>query len=229
MEGKWIAIMMVAPFVALLTLATVWKYFEVLRARSWIGVPGRIVSSKSVDRLVPRPGVDNGKEKRNFADVIYEFKIGNQKHRGTRVTIGEDLGNGDVAETLIRYPSGKDVTVFYNPKNPTQCVIEREPPKNFFQIMAFFIAALGAGAIVAADGLTSISNALERTLPNPKNAPFVIGFSFFAICCAGMGHAFNKESKRSGVPVPGVWILFGCAMVFAAGAYFFATTSGGKI
>ena len=229
MDAKWIALMMVAPFIALLTLATVWKYIEVWQARSWIAAPGRILSSKSVDRVVKRPGVDNGSESRNFADVTYEFQIGSQKHRGTRVTVGEDLGNGDVAETLIRYPTGKNVTIYYNPANPEQCVIEREPPNNLFQIMIFFIAALGAGAVVAADGLTLISNALQRSLPNPKNTPFVIGFSFFAICCGLMALAIAKQPKAPDNATQGLWILWVCVAVFTAAAYWFATTTGGKV
>ena len=229
MEAKWIALFLISPILGLLTLATVWKYVEVWRARSWIAGAGRVVSSRSVDRVVKPPGVDNGSEQRQFADVSYEFNIGNQKYKGTRVTIGEDLGNSDVAETLIRYPAGKNVTVYYNPNDPKQCVLERNLPKNLFQIMIFSIAALLVGAIVVADGLTWISNALQRGIPNPKNTPFVIGFSIFALFCAMMARAIGKQRIAAAAPPQGGWILWLCVAIFTAAAYWFATTTGGKV
>lgn len=217
------------PLVGLLALATIVKYIEVWRAKSWTAVPGRIVSSKPVDRRVQRPGVDNGFEVRNFADVTYEFEVQGKKRKGSRVSIGEDLGNFEVAETLIRYPAGRDVTVYVNPRNPDQAVLERDPPKNLFQILGLFIAALVAGGIVAVDGLTWIAKWLHGVLPNPKNAPFVIGFSFFALCCGFMARAVGRQASSQPGAKQGLWILWLCAAVFTAAAYWFATTSGGKI
>ena len=142
MERYWILLMFAGPLVGLLAMATFAKYIDVWRAKSWLAVPGRVVSSKSVDRKVQRLGVDNGMEVRTFAAVTYEFKVGGKKRTGSRVSVGEDLGNVAVQETLIRYPTGKDVTVYYNPDNPEQAVLERDPPKNFFQIMILLIAGL---------------------------------------------------------------------------------------
>ena len=195
MERYWILLMFGGPLVGLLALATLVKYIEVWRARFWLAVPGRIVSSQSVNRRVKRPGVDNGSEVRNFADVTYEFKVDGKTRKGSRVSIGEDMGNFEVAETLLRYPAGTGVTVYYNRSNPDQAVLEREPPKNFFQIMVLTIAGLSTGGIVAVDGLTGIEKWLHGVLPNAKNAPFVIGFSFFAICCALMARALGKRIR----------------------------------
>jgi Protein of unknown function (DUF3592) len=229
MEKYWILLMFGGPLVGLLLLATIVKYIEVWRAKSWLAVPGRIVSAKSVDRRVKRPGVDNGDEVRNFAGVTYEFEVQGKKRKGSRVSIGEDLGNFEVAETLMRYPAGKNVTVYYNPENPDQAVLERDSPKHLFQILGLFIAALVAGGIVAIDGLSGIENWLEHILPNPKNAPFVIGFSFFAFCCGLLARGIAKQPSESQGGTQGLWILWLCAAVFTAAAYWFATTTGGKI
>lgn len=229
MEKYWILLMFGGPLVGLLMLATIFKYIEVWRAKLWTAVPGRIVTSKSVDRRVKRPGVDNGDEVRNFAGVTYEFEVQGKKRKGSRVSIGEDLGNFEVAETLMRYPAGKNVTVYYNPENRDQAVLERDPPKHLFQILGLFIAALVAGGIVAVDGLSGIENWLEHTLPNSKNAPFVIGFSFFALCCGLMARAVGKDTSGPPQAKQGLWILWLCAAVFTVAAYWFATTSGGKI
>jgi hypothetical protein len=229
MEKYWILLMFGGPLVGLLAFATIVKYIEVWRAKSWTAVPGRIVSAKSVDRRVQRPGVDNGDEVRTFADVTYEFEVQGKKRKGSRVSIGEDLGNFEVAETLMRYPAGKNVTVYYNPENPEQAVLERDPPKHLFQILVLFIAALVAGGIVAIDGLAWIAKWLHDVLPNPKNAPFVIGFSFFALCCGLMARGLGNQTADQPGAKQGLWILWLCAAVFTAAAYWFATTSGGKI
>ena len=63
---------------------------------------------------------------RKFAQIVYEFTVAGPKYRGSRVSIGEDLGNFEVAETLAKYPQGKVVTVFYNPSKRTEAVLERE-------------------------------------------------------------------------------------------------------
>ena len=55
-----------------------------------------------------------------------------QKLRNNRVSIGEDLGNFEVAETIARYPVGKIVTVYYNPRKPGEAVLERDPPKGMW-------------------------------------------------------------------------------------------------
>lgn len=226
MEKYWIVLVFAGPIIGLLALATLAKYIEVWRARSWIAVPGRVVSSKSIERVVKRPGVDAGSEKRNFAEVSYAFDVDGKKRTGTRVSIGEDLGNGDVAETLVRYAPGTHVTVYYNPDDPNQTVLERDPPRGAFQFMALLILALAAGAIVAVDGATWIADVLRGIVPNPKNVPFVIGFGFFALCCALMARAIGKQAQADS---QGLWILWLCAMSCAAAAYWFATTSGGKV
>jgi hypothetical protein len=229
MEKYWILLMFGGPLVGVLALAAIVKYIEVWRAKSWLAASGRIVSSKSVDRRVQRPGVDNGTEVRNFADVTYEFKVDGKTRKGSRVSIGEDLGNVEVAETLIRYPAGADVTVYYNPNNPEQAVLERDPPKGAFGCLGFGIALLISGAVVAVDGLTWIDATLRGVLPNANNAPFVIGFSFFALCCGLMVLALGKQPADQPGAKQGLWILWLCAAVFTAAAYWFATTTGGKI
>ena len=129
----------------------------------------------------------------------------------------------------MRYPAGANIIVFYNPDDPSQAVLERDPPSGAFQFMALLIAALVAGSIVAADGMRWIETALESALPNPKNAPFVIGFSFFAICCALMARAIGKQAETPANAKQGLAILWVCVAAFVAGAVFFATTTGGKI
>ena len=57
-------------------------------------------------------------EERNFADIVYEYSVAGRKLRNNRVSIGEDRGNFEVAETIAKYPAGHIVMVYYNPLHP---------------------------------------------------------------------------------------------------------------
>jgi Protein of unknown function (DUF3592) len=200
MTEKWtILLIIVGPIAGLLSVATIVKYIEVRRARSWLAVPGRIVSAKAVSRPVRRVGSDaqeqgEDTELRNFADVVYEFEVQGKKRRGTRISIGEDLGNGDVAGHIKRYAPGTDVTVYYNPANLDQAVLERDLPENAFQFMAWLIAGLVACSVLAVTGVDWIASVLSGQIPNPKNMPFVMGFSLFALFTALIGRGIAKQA-----------------------------------
>ena len=185
-----------APILGLIGLV-IFKYVQVRRARSWLAVPGKIVSAKSVMRKVRRNGADPGDddtELRNFADIAYEFTVENHQVRGSRVSIGEDLGNLEVAETLARYPAGRSVTVYYNPANPEQAVLEREMPEGAFKFMTWLIVLLLSIVVLSVTGVSQIADAVRASIPNPKNAPFVIGFLLFALFTSLIGLALRRQA-----------------------------------
>src|SRR6185312_9853983 len=115
-DGTWVLILVLIGFPGLILFAVIYKYMEVKQASRWPSVPGRIVVSTSESREVSRGDASsNDTELRNFAQIEYEYTIANRKYRGSRVSIGENMGNFEVAETIARYPVGKAVTVYYNP------------------------------------------------------------------------------------------------------------------
>ncbi len=79
--------------------------------------------------------------------VEYEFSVGGRKVRGNRIGIGEDSGGADTEATLRRYTVGAAVTVYYDPANPKNCVLERGVPegvgKGLAIIVGFVIAFVG--------------------------------------------------------------------------------------
>lgn len=227
LDKYWIAFMFMGPVIGFFALATIVKYIEVRRARSWLAVKGRIIKASSQMRPV-RTG-DRLAEMRAFADVAYEFTAHGKTQKGTRVSIGEDLGNGDVAGTLIRFRPGTEVTVYFDPDDPSKSVLEREPPAFLFRSMGLLLLALVSGTIVAVDGTAWIASGLRKAIPNPNNVPFVMGFSFFALACVLMARAIRKQTTSQQAQAQGIWILWMCAAGLAAAAYWFATTSGGKI
>src|SRR5262245_52103522 len=115
-DGIWFVYLVLAAFPGLIAFAAIYLYFQVRRARLWPSVPGRVVVSMSEKRNVKGAGADStDTEARNFAKVVYEYKIATRTYRCDRVTVGENRGNFEVAETLAKYPLGKEVTVYYNP------------------------------------------------------------------------------------------------------------------
>jgi hypothetical protein len=170
--------------IVLLAVAVLVKFIEMRRAQSWIGVPGKIVASRSVQRRVERSNSasnDEDHEVRNFAEIVYSYKIGTQTLQGKRLGIAADLGNSGVAEKLDRYRAGTPVTVYYNPAKPSDAVIERDLPAGSFKVGCWLIAGLTAALFAAVFGAEVLAGLLRDGLPDPSKAPIVVALTLFAL------------------------------------------------
>ncbi|CAN1724211.1 DUF3592 domain-containing protein [Hyphomicrobium sp. 1Nfss2.1] len=198
MEAKWIVVFLISPFIGLLTLATVVKFIEVRRTNAWASSHGRIVRSQAVQRKVSKlEGSTTRSEIRNFAAIVYEFDAGGRKFTGSRVSLGEDLGNIGIQETLARYPVGERVEVYYDPADPAQAVLERTLPNGSFLFMGLLIAGLTLFAVVVAVGMDALAAWMRAALPNPAATPFVVAFTLFALILSMMARLASKESSRA--------------------------------
>jgi hypothetical protein len=121
-DAFWIGLMFV-PMLALLLVAAGSKLVELRQAKSWVATTGRILSSGVETRH--RQFQDEPEELKDVPAVKYEFKVGGRTIDGTRVSIGDE-GGLDMEAVLKRYPAGADVTVYYDPRDPTKCVLERD-------------------------------------------------------------------------------------------------------
>ena len=193
-------------FPGLSSFAAVYKYMEVLQASRWSSTPGRIVVSTAKSRSVRSGGVDsNDTELRNFAKVVYEYKVANRSYRGDRVSIGENLGNFEVAETLARYPVGKDVTVYYNPNRREQSVIERDMPAGIFKGIAIVVLVLVGLILGGIFGFRKLGDLTATLVRNPSEAPFVaacVGFGLLAMLVI-FGIQRHAARQRSWPIAPG--------------------------
>ncbi|MFO0348066.1 MAG: DUF3592 domain-containing protein [Labrys sp. (in: a-proteobacteria)] len=107
-------------------IAAVYKLFEVRRARSWKRTLGVIVSSEvGIDKSMPVGGVEDS---RRVPKLVYEFKAGNRTFRGTRVSLAERPSVITREELQRHYPVGKSVTVYYDPSEPEESVLDRDLP-----------------------------------------------------------------------------------------------------
>lgn len=151
-DVPWFLYAIPLAMLSLIAVAAIYKYMQVKEAARWPSVQGKIVVSKSEQRDVETFDDDEadgrGTEQRNFAKIVYEYTVRGQALRHDRVSIGEDLGNFEVAETIARYPVGKVVTVYYNPRKPGEAVLERDPPKGIFGCVTA-IVVVGAIGVFA--------------------------------------------------------------------------------
>ena len=148
--------MLLAPLGLLLAVAA-YKSLQVRAAREWPSAPGKVVVSKAEVRKVKVIDSDRAEghrfEERNFADIVYEYSVAGRKLRNNRVSIGEDLGNFQVAETIAKYPVGAVVTVYYNPLHPDEAVLERDLPKGLWGCLGIGTAIVLAIVFGSAIGL----------------------------------------------------------------------------
>jgi hypothetical protein len=121
----WIGLI-VLPFVALIVVASASAGLDFRRAQGWSETTGRIVKSQIEVRRHRFAGEAETVE--NVAAVEYEFSAGGRKYLGSRIGIGHDTEGVNTEATLKRYTQGAAVTVYYDPNDPRNCVLERGGP-----------------------------------------------------------------------------------------------------
>lgn len=197
MDGIWFVYLILAAFPGLIAFAAIYKYFEVRRASRWPSVPGRVVVSQSEMRSVKSGGVDSDdREVRNFAKVVYEYKIATRTYRCDRVSIGENLGNFEVAETLAKYPVGTNVTVYYNPNKRDEAVIERDLPAFLWKGAAVIVLVLSGVILLAIFGFKGLARFIETAI-HINNGPFVAACIGFAALFALFVFGFQRAAARA--------------------------------
>ena len=121
----WIGLI-ARPFVTLIAAMAISKTIDYRRAQSWTQTTGTIVRSEMT--VTHHRFQGEAETVKNVPAVEYEFTAGGRKYHGSRIGIGDDTGGANSEATLARYPTGKLVTVFYDPDDPRNCVLERGGP-----------------------------------------------------------------------------------------------------
>lgn len=196
MDGIWIVYLVLAAFPALIVFAAIYKYIEVSEAARWPSAPGRVVVSKSETRPVKTGPNSTDTEPRNFAKIVYEYTVAGRKHRHDRVSIGENLGNFEVAETIARYPVGTAVTVYYKPTEPSKAVIERDVPPGMWKGVTYLVLGMVAVIVGFTVGFGKIGDFMVSVVRDPAEAPFVTACVCFAILAALVIYAIQRHVGR---------------------------------
>jgi Protein of unknown function (DUF3592) len=206
--------MLLAPL-GLILVAAVYKTLQVRAARDWPSTPGKVTISTSQirDVRVLDSERESGHkiEQRNFANIVFEYAVSGQEFNSNRVSLGENRGDFQVAETLAKYPAGAIVTVYFNPLHPHEAVLERDLPKGLWGCLGIGTAFALTVVFGAAIGLKNISEFFSARLANPRMSVPVVALMAFGLVAALFALVLRRQSARAAKwpVVPGVIKLSG--------------------
>ena len=123
MKPKWIWFGISSIFTLVGLVLIYFGLRDILRAQAstrWLPAPGVIVSS---DLNVE---TDSDGNTYYSADIHYSYPLDDRQFRGDRVFFGQvsTTKRMQVFDLLLKYPRDSVVTVFYNPVDPTQALLE---------------------------------------------------------------------------------------------------------
>jgi hypothetical protein len=180
-----------------------WKGIQVHHAAAWPSTRGRIV--KSTLRAQHHRHQADVTQVSNVADVEYEFILGNRVFRGTRISIGEIAG-ARLEETLNHYSLGASVPVYYDPKNPENALLERDPPMpvGWLYAIAAGIFLTGFAVLAFFWNISTILDGLSGYFPEKAFLPGVAFFTLGGLMLMAMLWAARRQvAEASGWPATG--------------------------
>ncbi len=135
------------PIVMVIVVMVIVKVTEARSASHWPQTAAKVLKSGMEARHYQFSG--EATTVTNVPSVEYEFTANGRTFRGNRISIGEDTGGAHSEATLARFPVGVIVPVFYDPADPSHCVLIRDGmPKGAgkgYVIALIVLAAIGAG------------------------------------------------------------------------------------
>jgi Protein of unknown function (DUF3592) len=180
-----------------------WRGTRVRHAAAWPSTRGRIV--RSTLRAQHHRQQAAVTKVSNVADVEYEYTLGDRVFRGTRIGIG-DSASGRLEQTLNHYSVGATVPVYYDPKNPENALLERDPPVPVGWLYAI-AAAIFLGGLVVLAAFWNISAIFEGLSAYFPEKAFLPGMAFFTLggvmLVAMLWMARRQVAEASGWPAIG--------------------------
>jgi len=92
------------------------------KVQSWPGASGMVLTSSVQSRRT-------GRSVSIFPVVVYQYEVNGKTYQSQTIRAGEQFMNvrviGQAQATAARYQAGATVTVYYNPENPAESVLEK--------------------------------------------------------------------------------------------------------
>lgn len=173
-------VLIALPMVVMVAAMIVNAVLKVRRASSWAQAPGRVIRSHMAVRRPPE-GNEIGTVT-NVPAVTYSFAVKGVTYQGTRVSLGNISGKY-AEEALARYPAGASVTVFYDPADPGDCVLEREAPKGAVKGCGLALLMLALGGVGFHWAVTRGAETLKVRMPE-ADVPVMLFAGLFG--CAAL-------------------------------------------
>jgi Protein of unknown function (DUF3592) len=117
--------------------------------KGWSSVLGEVSSTRIVEKVGSRDFDSPGSASHTYhPDVRYSYVLNGTDYAGTRRSFADTGASwrGYAEGVLARYPVGKKVTVYYDPQNPRDSILERGNAK------AWATGLTVAGAVVVIAG-----------------------------------------------------------------------------
>ena len=105
------------------------KMAEVSQWPSAMGV----VQMSTIDRRSSDDGYTD------YPVVQYSYQVNGQAYQSSKLAPGPEVGGSGARGVIAKYPAGAQVMVFYNPKNPSDAVIERKAPAQWLMWLLLVI------------------------------------------------------------------------------------------
>lgn len=187
-------------------------------AKTWNEVQATVVSSK-----VKSHDSDDGTTYSPY--IAYRYEIDGSEYFGDQYTFmgGSSSGRAGKAAIVRQYPKKHKFTIYVNPANPTESVINREPsPSLLFGLIPLVFAAVGIATIIfgfRTKGSTAKldpkqANEHVVTLKGKSPAAKAIGLTLFACIWDGIVFLIIKSDAPMLFPI--VFGLFGIGITLGA-------------
>jgi hypothetical protein len=97
-----------------------------------------------------------GKQRSYDLTVAYTYEVAGREWHGNRVSFGQEPSGsyGDVQPRMEQYLKGTEVTVYYDPADPSQAVLERGAASGAWFAIALGIVLIAVGIALLVSGFT---------------------------------------------------------------------------
>jgi len=93
------------------------------KAQNWSATTGKVTLSN----LEARRGSKGGTV--YYPVVQYQYRVHAMDYESRKIMPGMEWGGSGAQAVVEKYPAGSTVTVYYNPENPAEALLERDVPK----------------------------------------------------------------------------------------------------
>jgi hypothetical protein len=123
-------------------------HWKLRASRQWATTTGNVVESKAVWETVDE-------NSRIFIPrVIYDYQVSGRPYRNDRIFVVSQ-GNSDAQATAAQFPMGRQVSVYYDPADPSQSALVRNAPSAALYLGLISLMLILAVTICGLTWLTS--------------------------------------------------------------------------
>jgi hypothetical protein len=116
------------------------------------------------------------------SEVTYDYTVDGKKMSGETVYFGDNVSSSSrttASETVSKYPTGKEIQVYYSPESPDECVIEPGTTWSSYFVLILgsifgvvgLLVALGTGFTLFGGGLAILGGAAGLLASKRRDTP----------------------------------------------------------